>query len=144
MENSIVNTDEASLAEINALMAKGFTGLLGIRITAVEPGRIEACMMADKKTLQPWGYMHGGVSLVLEETVAGAGSALLIDLEKYNVLGFQVNGTHMASTKEGLLTVTAAILHQGKTVHIWDVMVKDEKGRVISTARVTNMIVEKR
>ncbi len=145
MENSIANmNDKPSLEVINTLLEKGFTGLLGVRITAVHSGVVEASMVADEKTMQPWGYMHGGVNLVLAETLAGAGSALLVDLEKYNVLGFQVNATHLASMKEGTLLAQASLLHQGKKVHIWDVIIKDEKQRCLSSARVTNMIVEKR
>ncbi len=137
-------SDKPSLEAVNALLEKGFTGLLGVRITAVRSGVVEASMVADEKTMQPWGYMHGGVNLALAETIAGAGSALLVDLAKYNVLGFQVNATHLASMKEGVLLAQASLLHQGKKVHIWDVTIRDEKQRCLSSARVTNMIVEKR
>ncbi len=128
---------------INRVLAEGLTGLLGIRVTAVRPGFVSATMMADRRVSRPGGYMHGGVNLVLAETLAGLGSTLLIDSEKYNVLGIQVNANHTVSMQEGELAAQASLRHQGKKTHLWDVDVMDDLQRRISSIRVTNMIVEK-
>ncbi len=88
--------------------------------------------------------MHGGASLALAETVGTAGSLFNLDTDKYLTFGMQVSGNHVASIREGVVTATASIVHRGKTSHVWDVEIKDETGKLISVARVTNAIVEKK
>ena len=87
--------------------------------------------------------LHGGSNLAMAETIAGLGSMLLIDLKKFDIRGAQVSANHTGSLKEGNALATAKILHQGKRTHIWNVDIKDVNGRLISTARVMNMIVKK-
>ena len=60
-----------------------------------------------------------------------------------DVLGIQVNGNHTGTLPKGKAIAKAQILHQGKQTHVWNVDVKNEEGRLISTARVTNMIVRR-
>jgi len=50
-------------------------------------GFVKARMPVDKRTFQPDGILHGGASLALAETVAGLGSALIVDLKQFNVRG---------------------------------------------------------
>ncbi len=145
MENVIAGFDRKfSLEAINSMLQEGLTGLLGVQVTAVHPQGIDARMMVNERTSRPGGYMHGGVNLVLGETLAGLGSLLLIDSSCHDALGVQVSAHHTASIKEGVLLARASLLHRGKRTHIWDITMKDEEGRCVSSVRVTNMIVEKR
>jgi 1,4-dihydroxy-2-naphthoyl-CoA hydrolase len=106
--------------------------------------QISARMPVNEKTHQPFGYLHGGASLALAETVASSGSYLLADPEKESVFGIQVSSNHVASVKEGNVIATATLIHQGKHTHIWDVIITDDTGKNISLCRVTNKIVEKK
>ncbi len=151
MENSIADIDKGfsfdspdSIKAINRVLNEGLTGLLGITVTAVRPGFVEAGLTVDKKVSRPGGYMHGGVNLTLAETLAGLGSTLLIDSGKYNAMGIQVSANHIASMQQGELTAQASLLHQGEKTHLWNIEVMDNRQRCISSIRVTNMIVEKR
>lgn len=101
-------------------------------------------MPVNQNTHQPLGFLHGGASLALAETVGTAGSLFNLDTEKYLAFGMSVNGNHVASIKEGVVTATATAVHKGKTTHVWDVEIKDQDGKLISVARVTNAIVEKK
>lgn len=116
---------------------------LGIEIIEFGKGQVVAKMPVNSATKQPMGYLHGGASLALAETVAGVGSFLITDVEKNNVFGMNVTANHLASVQNGFVLASAKILHKGKTTHVWDVEIKDETGRLISIARVTNMVVPK-
>lgn len=52
-------------------------GALGIEITENTPERCVAVMPVDKRTVQPFGYLHGGASAALAETVASVGPSIL-------------------------------------------------------------------
>ena len=101
-------------------------------------------MPVNNKTCQPNGNLHGGASLALAESMAGAGSYLLVDREKYNVFGLQVSGNHISSVDQGELIGDAQLIHKGKTTHIWEVKIMGENNKLISVVRVTNIITEKK
>ncbi len=92
---------------------------------------------------QYFGVMHGGASLALAETVAGAGSLHLVGIgSPARVCGAEVSGTHLAmSAAEGRVTARATLLHAGRSTHVWNVEVRGEDGRLLSVERVTNRIL---
>jgi 1,4-dihydroxy-2-naphthoyl-CoA hydrolase len=133
-----------TLQDINLFCKDTMVAHLGIEFTKVSEGFVEAHMPVDEKTRQPMGFLHGGASLALSETIGSAGSALLVDRVRFDVLGTQVSANHLATVSSGYVIAQGLLKHKGRTSHIWDVEIKDEKGRLISVARVTNAIIEKR
>lgn len=105
-----------------------------------EPDTCGASMRVDESSRQPMGYLSGGASLALAETLAGAGSAALCP-DKVCV-GIQVSGSHVRAVPDGdTVNALARIVHQGSTLHVWNVDLTDGCGRLISTAHVTNYIL---
>lgn len=129
---------------LNEYCAQSMIGLLGINFTNVTANSISATMPVSEKTSQPNGFLHGGASLALAESLAGAGSYLMVDREKFNVFGLQVSGNHVSSIKDGELLAKAEIIHKGKTTHVWEVRITDKNDKLISVVRVTNIIAEKK
>lgn len=116
---------------------------LGIRFTAVGEGWVEATMPVDYRTFRPGGFLHGGANLALAETVAGLGSMLTVDIREFDILGIQVSANHTGSTAQGMVYARAEIVHPGMQTHVWNVEIKNVSGKLLSTARVTNMIVKR-
>ncbi len=116
---------------------------LGICFTAVGAGWVEASMPVDHRTARPGGFLHGGANLALAETVAGLGSMLMVDIQEYDIFGIQVSANHTGSMTEGTVYARAEIVHQGNQTHVWNVEIKNDAGKLISTGRVTNMIVKR-
>lgn len=133
-----------NIKEINQFCNNSLVSHLGIEFMECTENRVVASMPVNAHTHQPLGYLHGGASLALAETVGTAGSLFNLDTEKYLAFGMNVSGNHISSIREGVVTATATIVHRGKTSHVWDVEIKDEVGKLISVARVTNAIVEKK
>ncbi len=132
-----------NLSEINQFCKNSLISHLDIEFTDATANSLSARMPVNEKTIQPMGYLHGGASLALAETVGSGASLLYVDIEKFNVFGMNVSASHISSVREGWVTATAKILHKGRTTHVWDVEIKDQNGKLISVARVTNAIVEK-
>ncbi|PIY32068.1 MAG: thioesterase, partial [Bacteroidetes bacterium CG_4_10_14_3_um_filter_42_6] len=63
--------------------------------------------------------------------------------EHYSVVGAQITANHLRSVKEGSVTAEAKIIHQGKNTHVWNIDITDQKGRTISTCRLTIFILKK-
>jgi 1,4-dihydroxy-2-naphthoyl-CoA hydrolase len=128
---------------VNEAMKNSLIGNLGIEVTNIGKGIVEGFLILSEKNSRPGGILHGGANLSMAETLAGLGSMLLVDLNENDVLGTQVSGNHTGVLSEGKALATAKIIHQGNKTHIWNVDVRNENGKLISTVRVTNMIVKR-
>lgn len=133
-----------TIEQINQFCKETFIGHLEIEFTEFGKDYVKAIMPVNQKKHQPTGILHGGASLAMAETVAGAGSVLLVDETKYEVLGLQVTGNHVGTVSEGDILATAEIVHQGQATHVWDVKITDSQNKLISVIRVTNIIREKK
>jgi uncharacterized protein (TIGR00369 family) len=142
MDLSLLNLN-TPLKIINQAMQKSLIGNLGIEVTKIADGWVEGYFALSEKNSRPDGILHGGANLAMAETLAGLGSMLIIDLKEFDALGSQVSGNHTGTLKTGKALGTAKIIHRGNKTHLWNVDVKNEEGRLISTVRVTNMIVKK-
>ncbi len=140
MNSLSINTP---LEQVNEMVKNTLVDNLGILFTKVEKGRVEATMPVDHRTIQPAGILHGGATIALAETVSGLGSTLLIDFETRDTRGIQLSTNHISSAREGEVLGVATIVHQGETTHIWNVDVFQGE-RLISSIRVTNMIIQRR
>ncbi|NDV79558.1 PaaI family thioesterase [Dysgonomonas sp. 511] len=118
---------------------------LGIVFTeSDDPESLEAFMPVEQMLTQTLGVLHGGATISLAETVAGAGSNMLC-AEDEVCFGMQISASHISSTRVGdTVKAKGTIIHKGRTTHIWDVnVVSDKTGHLISSVRVTNAVVKK-
>jgi uncharacterized protein (TIGR00369 family) len=142
MDITLLNLD-TPIQLVNDAMENSLVGNLGIKVTHIGEGIVEGYLLMSDKNRRPGGILHGGANLAMAETFAGLGSMLLVNLKKYEVLGTQVSGNHTGVLSMGKALATAKILHQGNKTHIWNVDVRNENGKLISTVRVTNMIIRR-
>ena len=118
--------------------------LLGMELIFSEPGTVRARLRVEEKVCQIFGFLSGGASLALAETLAGFGSLALCG-EHESPLGIQVSANHVrAVPMGGEVTATASILHQSRGIHVWNVDIVDDEGRLVSTCRVTNRITQRK
>lgn len=116
---------------------------LDIRFLPSDSDTAMAEMPICDATRQYFGILHGGASLALAETIAGAASLHVINYDDTaKICGLQVTGNHISmSATEGKVIAKANAIHIGKSTHVWNVDIYGEDGRLISTERVTNMVV---
>lgn len=128
--------------KFNSMLTGTMNHTMGIRFLPSDDDAVYGEMPISSATRQYFGILHGGASLAMAETLAGAGSMHLIDTEKQKVCGLSVTGNHVGmSATEGKVYGKATLLHRGRTTHVWNVDITGEDGRLISTERVTNMII---
>jgi 1,4-dihydroxy-2-naphthoyl-CoA hydrolase len=131
-----------TVEELNQFCKETLIGHLDIEFLDFGTGFVLAKMPVDNKKIQPMGILHGGASLALAETVASAGSFLLVDKEKYTVMGLQVSGNHVSPVTGGTVFARAEIVHKGTMTHIWDVKIITEEQKAVAMVRVTMVVVE--
>jgi uncharacterized protein (TIGR00369 family) len=85
---------------------------------------------------QPYGLMHGGASGVLAETLGSTLSALHALPERFPV-GVELACTHHRAATDGWVTGVARPLHVGRSTSTTEIVLTDEQGRRICTAKLT-------
>jgi 1,4-dihydroxy-2-naphthoyl-CoA hydrolase len=116
---------------------------IGIEVTDLTEDRVVATMPVHGPTRQPFGVLHGGVSVVLAETVASLGTYNLIDQESQLAMGLEINANHIRAKSDGLVTAVGTPLHRGRKIMVWDVCITDEDERLICVSRCTVAVVPK-
>ena len=133
----------AILASLNKRCANTLMETLGIVYTEVGDAYLEATMPVTSKVHQPYGILHGGATAALAESVGSAASAFFIDAKNFLVKGISLSTNHLKSVKEGVVTARAQLIHKGRTTHLWEIKVVNEKGELISISKLTNIVLEK-
>ena len=91
--------------------AQGLNHTLGVKFTKIEPGLVEAVMPITPAILQPFGFVHGGATIALLESVASAGGEFACDLETEQPFGVHVDIRHKKSGKVGSVRGVARLTY---------------------------------
>lgn len=114
---------------------------MGITVIEASAERVVGTMPVAGNT-QPYGLLHGGASCVLAETLGSLGAALHAGRERFTV-GVEISATHHRSASSGLVTGVASMLHGGRTITTYEVVITDEQGRRVCTSRLTCLLSDR-
>lgn len=132
---------EASLESMNAMGADSLVHHLDIRFEKIGVDFLEASMPVDQRTVQPFGILHGGASVVLAETLASVAAYLCVE-EGSAAVGVEINANHLRRVREGRVTGRATPVSVGARIHVWEVDIADESGARVCVARSTLAIID--
>lgn len=133
-----------TLAALNALNKNTLMQTLDIEFVDVGDNYVIAKMPVNKKVYQPYGILHGGATAALAETVGSCASALFLNTDDKIVKGIELSINHLKSVKEGVVFGKAKVIHKGRTTHLWEIRIEDEKGNLISICKLTNIVLDKK
>lgn len=125
---------------LTAMSADTATAHLGIEFLEVGDDFITARVPVDTRTRQPYGLLHGGVSVVLAETLGSCGAACACP-DGYKAVGLDINANHVRGTTSGWVTGTARPVHMGRTTHVWAIELHNEAGELTCVSRITMAIL---
>jgi uncharacterized protein (TIGR00369 family) len=114
---------------------------LGIEYVGLEAGRVVMTMTIDARHHQPLGYLHGGASVVLAETVATTGAWLNCPPGKI-AFGSEINASHLRPKRSGILTAVGTPVQVGRTNQVWGVRIHDEDEKPVCVARCRLAVVD--
>jgi uncharacterized protein (TIGR00369 family) len=113
---------------------------MGIKLLEATPERLVGTMPVKGNT-QPYGLLHGGASCVLAETLGSVGAALHAMRTHGGIaLGVDINATHHRAARDGIVTGVATPVHLGGSAATYEVVITDESGARVCTARLTCML----
>ena len=127
-----------SLDELNGLSRSTLIEHLGIVFTAAGEDWLQATMPVDARTLQPYGLLHGGASVVLAETLGSVASYLCLnDPATQKAVGLEINANHIRAVHEGEVFGKATAVHLGRSTHIWEIRITTKDNKLVCISRLT-------
>lgn len=129
-----------SVATLTATHHGTTTEHLGMEFLEVGDDYLRARMPVDARTRQPHGILHGGVSVVLAETLGSCGAAFASP-PGFRTVGLDINANHIRAVSSGWVTGTARPVHVGRSTHVWQIDIVDDQGRLSCVSRITMAIL---
>ena len=132
-----------SVAELTAISANTAFDQLGMEFLEVGDDFIRARVPVDDRTKQPYGLLHGGVSVVLAETLGSCGAAYA-SADGHMAVGLDINANHIRGVTSGWVTGTARPVHIGRTTQVWQIDLHNDAGELSCVSRITMAVLPPR
>jgi 1,4-dihydroxy-2-naphthoyl-CoA hydrolase len=133
--------DKSPLDYARERAANSMIGHLGIEVIEAGDDYLKASMPVDHRTKQPAGVLHGGASVTLAETLASWGAAFCVDRSKHHCVGLEINANHIRPVSGGVVIGVAKPVHLGRTTHIWEIRISDERDKLVCISRITMAVL---
>src|SRR5678809_674521 len=109
---------------------------LGIEFTEFGPDYLRGSMPVEPRVHQPMGYLHGGASLVLAETLGSVAANYVVDRARQRCMGQEINANHLRPVSDGVVTGTARPFHLGTRSQVWSIEIRDPRERLVCVSRL--------
>jgi 1,4-dihydroxy-2-naphthoyl-CoA hydrolase len=115
---------------------------LGIEFTEFGPDFLRGTMPVIARVHQPMGYLHGGASLVLAETLGSVAANYVVDTSRQRCMGQEINANHLRPVADGIVTGTARPFHLGTRSQVWSIEIRDPRERLVCISRLTMAVLD--
>lgn len=113
----------------------------GIELATVDADAAAGSMPVAGNT-QPAGLLHGGATAALAETLGSVAAQVHAGPERAAV-GTELNITHHRGVRSGRVHGTATAVHRGRSTASYEIVVVDDDGRRVATARLTCLVLDR-
>jgi 1,4-dihydroxy-2-naphthoyl-CoA hydrolase len=114
---------------------------LGIEFVEAGDDFLVMRMPVDRRTVQPMQRLHGGASVALAESVGSIAAGRCVDLERFTVVGAEINANHLRPAFTGWVYATARPVSLGKRLQVWSIEIVDEAGKKVCISRFTAAVI---
>ncbi len=133
-----ISLDALRASAVNTAIAH-----LGIEFLEVGDDFIRARVPVDARTVQPYGLLHGGVAVVLAETLGSCGAAFAAPAG-HRVVGLDINANHLKGASSGWVTGITRPVHVGRTTQVWAIELTNDAGELTCVSRITMAVLQPR
>lgn len=122
--------------ELGLDRASAFVAAAGLVFDEVTGTRVTGHIDLTADHHQPWGLVHGGVYASAIESAASVGAATAVEADGLVAVGLTNTTQYLRSIREGRVEVEATALNQGRTQQLWQVDVRDDRGKLVAHGEV--------
>lgn len=130
-------------AAFDASQKNTATTHVGIRFVSQSDCGLTLSMNVDNRTIQPFGILNGGMSVLLAETAGSAAANLCVDFATTYCVGQEIRANHLRSVRSGKVFATAEAIHLGYRSQLWQIAIRNDAGTLICIASLTMAVIQR-
>mgnify|MGYP001327577085 CR=1 FL=1 len=119
-------------------------GHMGIEYLEIGDDYVKGRMPVDERTIQPFGILHGGSSVVLAETLGSMAANCVLKDKGTVAVGLDINANHIRPVSSGWVYGTAKAIHIGSATQVWEIRLENEQGKLTCISRLTMAVTKRR
>ena len=127
--------------ELNGLLPGTLPGLLGLTVTAHEPGRLTSHLHVRPDLLAPNGYLHAATVVALADTSCGLATRALLPDGAAGFTTIELKSNFLGTLREGRVSTVATNAHAGRSTQVWDAVVSSDGGKTLALFRCTQSVL---
>lgn len=131
-------------AQLNSADDGRFASYIGLELDRATTDEVVGHIDLEPHHLQPFGIVHGGVYSSMVETLASIGAALTAVPAGKTAAGIENHTSFLRSIGGGRVTGVATAIQRGRTMHLWEVAITDDRERLVARGTVRLAVLERR
>jgi len=116
---------------------------LGIEYVEAGDDYVIGRIPVDERTVQPFGILHGGASVLLAETLGSMAANYCLREDNQIAVGLDINANHVRSVTKGWVYGTARPVHLGSTTQVWEIRLENDEGKLTCISRLTMAVISR-
>ena len=129
-------------AALQTLLDPLFPGLMGVRITAAAPDRVQAELLVRPDLCTAGGILHGGATMAFADTLGAVGTVLNLPAGKRTTTT-DSSTKFIASVKVGsTATAECLALHRGRSTMVWQTTIHNADGKLCAVVTQTQLVLD--
>lgn len=116
---------------------------MGIEYTEIGDDYVTGRIPVDERTVQPFGVLHGGSSVVLAETLGSMAANCCLKDPNTVAVGLEINANHIRPVTKGWVYGTARPVHIGSATQVWEIRMENEEGKTTCISRLTMAVTRR-
>ena len=134
---------QSTLEGLNGFSRNTMIEHIGIEFLEIGDDYIKARMPVDHRTIQPLGFLHGGASVALAETLGSVAAYLCVDASQKTCVGLDINANHIRSVTSGFVYGIVRPIHIGGSTQVWEIRITNEQDKLVCISRITMAVLDK-
>ena len=130
------------LAALQNLLDPLFPGLMGVRLTHVEPERVLAEMDVRADLCTAGGILHGGAYMAFADTLGAVGTVVNLGADKRTTTTDSSTKFIAGARINTKVTGECVALHRGRSTMVWQTLIKNAEGKLCAVVTQTQLVLE--
>ena len=131
------------LAALQKLLDPLFPGLMGVRLTRVDPDRVQATMEVRADLCTAGGILHGGAHMAFADTLGAVGTFVNLGADK-STTTTDSSTKFIAGARLGTTVAAECVaLHRGRSTMVWQTSIRNADGKLCAVVTQTQLVLDR-
>ena len=131
-----------NLVALQTLLDPLFPGLMGVRLTLVEPDRVLAEMDVRADLCTAGDILHGGAYMAFADTLGAVGTVVNLGAGKRTTTTDSSTKFIAGARLNSRITGECVALHRGRSTMVWQTSIKNAEGKLCALVTQTQLVLE--